>query len=34
MRKILLKVNGVPYPVDVTPYDILARVLREKPGLH
>jgi carbon-monoxide dehydrogenase small subunit len=32
MRKILLKVNGVPYPVDVTPYDTLARVLREKLG--
>jgi len=32
MRKILLKVNGVPYPVDVTPCDTLARVLREKLG--
>lgn len=32
MHKILLKVNGVPYPVDVAPYDTLARVLREKLG--
>jgi carbon-monoxide dehydrogenase small subunit len=32
MRKILLKVNGVPYSVDVTPYETLARVLREKLG--
>ena len=32
MRKIFFKLNGVPCSVDVTPYDTLARVLREKLG--